>query len=82
MIDYVAIGQRIRRCRRWSDITQQPLAEMVGCSTSFIGHIERGSRKLSVETLCAICDALHVSADQLLGILQNSPSLAAGAVLI
>lgn len=67
MTDYVAIGQRIRRCRRNADITQQQLAKMIDCSTSFIGHIERGTRKLSVETLLAICHALHVSADQLLG---------------
>lgn len=68
MIDYAAIGKRIRQNRRWEDVTQQQLAEMIGCSTSFIGHIERGSRKMSVETLEAICMALNVSSDYLLGL--------------
>lgn len=68
MTDYAAIGRRIRQNRRWEDVTQQQLAEMIGCSTSFIGHIERGSRKMSVETLEAIFRALNVSSDYLLGL--------------
>ncbi|MBR5874493.1 MAG: helix-turn-helix transcriptional regulator [Oscillospiraceae bacterium] len=50
------------------ELTQEGLAEKIGVSTSFIGHIERGSRKLSVETLYSLCVALDVSADFLIGI--------------
>lgn len=64
-MDYQAMGRRIRQRRRWLDMTQEQLAEAVGVCTSFIGHIERGSRKLSVETLWAICKALEISMDDI-----------------
>jgi transcriptional regulator with XRE-family HTH domain len=35
-------------------------------STAFIGHVERGTRKLSVETLLRIAKELNVSVDYLL----------------
>lgn len=64
-MDYQAMGRRIRKRRRWMDMTQEQLAEKVGVCTSFVGHIERGSRKLSVETLLAICKALEISMDKI-----------------
>lgn len=64
-MDYQAMGRRIRKRRRWMDMTQDQLAEKVGVCTSFVGHIERGSRKLSVETLWAICKALEISMDKI-----------------
>ena len=67
-MDYMAIGERVRISRKSLGITQEKLAEMIDVSTSFIGHIERGTRKLSVETLASICKALGVSADFLMGL--------------
>lgn len=65
-MDYVAIGERVRIRRKALKITQEKLAEMVDVSPSFIWHIERGTRKLSVETLYSLCVALGVSADYLM----------------
>lgn len=62
-MDYQAMGHRIRKRRRWLDMTQEQLAEAAGVCTSFVGHIERGSRKMSVETLWSICNALNISMD-------------------
>ena len=42
------------------------LADRVGVSTSFIGHIERGEKKASVETIVALCNAMEVSPSALL----------------
>jgi transcriptional regulator with XRE-family HTH domain len=67
-MDYVLLGKRVRIRRNILDITQASLAETIGVSTSFIGHIERGTRKLSVETLYDLCKALDTTADFLLGI--------------
>lgn len=67
-MDYVQLGKRVRIRRNVLGITQEGLAENIGVSTSFIGHIERGSRKLSVETLYNLCRALDTSADFLMGI--------------
>lgn len=68
VMDYAEICKRVRIRRKALGITQEKLAEMVDVSTSFIGHIERGTRKLSVETLYDLCKALDVSADYLMGL--------------
>ncbi len=67
-MDYMLLGKRVRIRRNVLAFTQETLAEMIGVSTSFVGHIERGTRKLSVETLYLLCKALDTSADFLLGI--------------
>lgn len=66
-IDYKAIGERIRYHRRMNGLTQAQLADSIGCSTSFVGLIERGDRKMSIETLCKLSEALHLSTDCILG---------------
>ncbi len=65
-VNYVEIGTRIRRRREHIGLTQEQLGEACDLSSSFIGHIERGSRKLSVESLCRLASVLDVSADYLL----------------
>lgn len=63
---YEKIGRRIKAQRITQRMTQAELAEKANISLSFLGHIERGTRKLSVETLYAICEALDCSADMLM----------------
>lgn len=65
-IDYIAIGNRIRNARKNMGLSQEQLAEKCGLSVSFIGHIERGNRKMSLETLITLCEVLNMSADYLL----------------
>lgn len=67
-IDYVKMGQKIRLLRKTQGLTQAKLAEQVGVSASFLGHIERGSRVASLETLASISRVLDVSVDYLLGL--------------
>lgn len=67
-MDYAQLGKRVRARRKALRITQEQLAELAGVSTAFIGHIERGTRVLSVETLHSLCRVLGVSADFLIGI--------------
>ena len=64
-IDYKELGKRIRTERRRQDLTQEKLAEMADISDSFMGHIERGGRTLSVETLARIANALNLSIEYL-----------------
>ncbi len=64
-MDYVAMGRRIRTFRKQRAMTQAALAESVGISTSFIGHIERGTRIASLETLVGLSETLDVSLDAL-----------------
>lgn len=60
-MDYQAFGYRIRQLRKSLKITQSELAERANISASFLGHIERGSRVASLETLISLCNTLHVS---------------------
>ncbi len=71
-MDYAALGKRIKTQRKLLGLTQEQLAEQAGISCSFMGHIERGTRKLSVDSLVRIADALHLSCDTLL---QDSVNL-------
>jgi len=64
---YKNIGRWIRTKRQERHLTQEKLAEQAGISLSFLGHIERGTRKLSIETLLKLLQALDCSADELLG---------------
>lgn len=64
-MDYEGLGMRIRRARKSSGLTQCELAEKLDISTSFMGHIERGSRKASMETIIKISNELNASLDSL-----------------
>lgn len=57
-VDYEMIGKRIRKRRKEKGLSQDQLGEQVGISLSFMGHIERGTRKASVETLARLSKAL------------------------
>lgn len=63
---YDKLGERIRQQRVLANLTQERLAERAGISLSFLGHIERGSRKASLETIVNISNALKVSPSLLL----------------
>jgi transcriptional regulator with XRE-family HTH domain len=63
---YTALGKKIRKARQARMLTQETLAEKSGISASFLGHIERGSRKASLETVINLANALGVGANELL----------------
>ena len=65
-MDLIDLGNRIRSSRQSARLTQEQLAEKMGVCTSFIGHIERGTRVTSLETLVTLCNVLNVSMDYLL----------------
>ena len=61
-------GERLRKERKKAKLTQEQLAEMIDMSHAFIGHLERGTRIPSVETVVRLCRALGIGSDRLLGI--------------
>ncbi len=65
-IDYTALGKRIRSTRQNKKLTQEQLAEMCSLSAAHIGHIERGTRIPSLDTVFRIAQALDVSLDYLI----------------
>ncbi len=72
-MDYIALGKHVRTSRLSRRWTQEMLAEQVGISVSFLGHIERGTRKASLETLVSLANTLNVSVDALLRDSLRSP---------
>ncbi len=65
-MDYKDLGNRVRIARRSKTWTQEELAEKVGISASFLGHIERGTRVASLETFVSLCNELCVTPEYLL----------------
>ncbi len=63
---YEDLGRRIKQQRLLAEMTQEKLAEKAGISLSFLGHIERGTRKASLDTFVKLCNALEVSPNLLL----------------
>lgn len=63
---YEDFGRRVRQQRNALQITQKKLSERAGISLSFLGHIERGTRKASLDTVVKLCNALKVSPSILL----------------
>lgn len=66
IIDYAAIGLRIKKARKRAKMTQEVLATEADVSTGFVNSIERGGRGMSLETLASIANALSVTPNDLL----------------
>lgn len=66
IIDYAAIGNRVRAARKALNLTQEEASEKCDITSSFYGNIERGDKKMSVETLIKISRGLEISTDVLL----------------
>jgi len=66
IVDYEAMGRRIRRKRQEKGLTQLQISKMLNLSLSYYGHIERGTRIPSLETIVSIANTLHMGTDQLL----------------
>lgn len=65
-IDYYLVGQKIKNKRKQCGLTQEQLAEKCDISVSYIAHIERGTKSLSLETAVKVSNVLDVSLDYLI----------------
>lgn len=66
VLDYKTLGKRIKAYRKKLHITQEQMAEQLDLSLSFISQIERGVRKMSLDTFVDICDFMGCSASDLI----------------
>ncbi len=68
-LDMYKLGRRIAAARVMADLTQKELADRAGIAQSALARIERGNRpQLSIGTLYAVAQSLHISTDYLLGL--------------
>ena len=70
------IGRNIARYREAAGLTQATRAEKIGISTAFVSRVERGQKRMKVETLYATAKALDVSVDALLSTDSSAAQLA------
>jgi transcriptional regulator with XRE-family HTH domain len=71
-LNYEFIGKNIRKHRALAELTQEKLAEIVGCTDRHIGQVENGKNIPSLAVTVAIANALNVGIDQLVyGDLKN-----------
>jgi transcriptional regulator with XRE-family HTH domain len=75
-IDYAGLGAKIKQLRQAKGLTQDNLAELIGCNTSHISNIENNYTKLSLNALLAIANSLNTSVDYLLSNQYENKSLA------
>lgn len=74
LFDFHSIGNRLLSFRKRAGLTQAEVAEAAGLSDRTYADIERGTVNMRVETLLHICDALHITPDEVLT--QDAPLLA------
>lgn len=61
------LGAGLRRIRRDRNMTQAQMAAIAGVTPAAISQAETGRRGLSLDTIVALCDALRIGVDDLLG---------------
>ena len=65
-INFVALGQYLRRVRKAKGMTQRECAAAIQRSLPFYGHIERGTRKMSLSTFFKLINALDLSINEVM----------------
>ncbi len=62
----ITIGKRIRRLRKLAELTQEQLAEKINVSTTHVGLVETGYRRMSLKTLHKVAKVLGVKVKDLI----------------
>jgi len=57
----VAIGERIAQLRKAKKLSQQKFSYEAEIERSYLTHIEKGRKNLSIDTLTKIAEALDIS---------------------
>lgn len=65
------IGKNLKEIRKELKLTQEKLADIVGCSYGTIAGYEIGRYTISTPVLYKICKKYHISADYVLGRTNN-----------
>ncbi len=66
LLDKQQIGNKLLVIRKKTGMTQAEVAEAAGLSGRTYADIERGSVNMRVETILHICEALHITPDEIL----------------
>ena len=64
-INYDKIGLLIKNEREKFGMTREALSRILDISSYFLGQVERGERRMSVDGYINVCQCLHISMDSL-----------------
>jgi transcriptional regulator with XRE-family HTH domain len=56
----VAFGQRVRDLRKEKGLSQEAFADLTGIDRSYMGHIERGEKNVTLTKIYQIADAMQL----------------------
>ncbi len=62
----VALGKRIKMYRKKAGLTQEKLAEKIHVSTTHVGLVETGKRRMSLKTLQRVGSVLKLKVKDLI----------------
>lgn len=66
------LGEELRRARENAGMTQEQLAHTAGVDRSYISQLERDLKSPTLDMLFRLCDALDVSASELVGRVERA----------
>ncbi len=61
----VLFGQRVRTLRKIKGLSQESMAALAGLDRSYMGHIERGEKNITLLKIYQISDALGIEVSDL-----------------
>lgn len=62
------IHERLKGTREDLDMTQEYVAQNIGCAREQINRYENGKQEMTISRLKSLCLLYHVSADYILGL--------------
>ena len=78
----ILLGQKIRQIRISQGLSQEELALRAGMNPAHLGHIERGLKSPTIDTISKIADALNVELSLLFDFEQNTTHSAPNTKII
>jgi len=71
MIDSLAIGKAIKRCRDEKNMSQEVLSGLANIDRSHLSKIELGLRSPTLNALYKLADALEINASEILKMVES-----------
>ena len=68
-------GERLKECRKQAGETQAQLGDIISVRKSRISEMEKGINTTTAEKIALICEHYHISADYLLGLVDDPKKL-------
>lgn len=74
-IDYQKVGQKMKQLRSSMGITQDRVANDLGCTVAFVSNVEHNRAKLNLRVITYYAQLCNVSVDSLLAAGMKEPVL-------